>query len=102
LAAGEGSRAIDFRHNEGGGELFHGLTTRNRPSGGTRRRIALVVAGQVMTAPFLAPPIRRDCQVTGSFSDQEVAEVLMIMRAGIVAWRLEPGPPVKSVVRPKE
>ncbi len=52
-----GERAIDFRFNSEGGNLFYDITTKNKPSGpkvgGFRRHLAIIFDGQILSAPSL-------------------------------------------------
>jgi hypothetical protein len=74
--------ALAFRLTDKGGELFYELTSKNRPNvrketGETvYRQLAIIVAGQVVTAPRLNEAIRKDGQITGNFTKAEVQAML--------------------------
>jgi SecD/SecF fusion protein len=91
-----GRLAIDFVFNAEGGELFHDVTTRNRPSGGGetgfKRQLAIIFDSQVTSAPSLISPIRTRGQITGEFTQQEVDDSVRILRAGALPATLKKDP----------
>src|SRR5262249_20659689 len=90
----KGRRAIDFVFTTEGGELFHEVTTRNRPDseGGLHRELAIIFDGQGWSAPSLQSPIRTRGQITGTFSQNEIDEIVGILRAGALPATLKKDP----------
>jgi preprotein translocase subunit SecD len=98
-----GRPAIDFELNKDGGDRFYELTSKNKPSGGEegfRRQLAILFDGQVMSAPSLMSPIRQRGQVTGEFTQREIDDTVLVLRAGALPVRLLPEPVRESVVAP--
>jgi hypothetical protein len=77
--------AIDVRLSKEGGDLLHALTDKNRPTGPKgspfRRHLAVVLDGQVITAPAVNDPIRDRAQITGHFTRAEAEAIAKAMRA---------------------
>jgi preprotein translocase subunit SecD len=101
----QGRPAVDLRFNKRGGELLHELTERNRPTGADedvfRRHLAVILDGQIMTAPSLIGVIGERAQITGNFTPQEVDQIVLILRAGALPAQLKPVPIREETVEPK-
>src|SRR5262249_6523379 len=93
VTADGASRAHRFRLNSRGSDLSYDLTSRTQPTGdpetGFKRHIAILFDGQVMSAPTLNEPIRRHGQITGEFTQQEVADFVRILGAGALPVRFK-------------
>lgn len=90
-----GRRSIDFRFNSEGGNLFHDVTTRNKPDGGEegyKRQLAIIFDGQIISAPSLLSPIRTSGQITGEFTQEEVNTIVRLLRAGALPATLKKDP----------
>lgn len=89
-------RAIAFMFNAEGGERFHELTSKNVPSGSGDvkfyRHLAILFDNQVVSAPRLQQAIRTNGQITGNFSQQEVEDMVRILRAGALPATLKREP----------
>jgi SecD/SecF fusion protein len=96
-----GNPAIFFRLSQDGGERFFRLTSRNAPSGDFLRHLAIILDGQVVSAPALRSPIQRDGQITGQFTDREVEDLVTILRAGALPVQLKPAPVSEFTIEPK-
>ncbi len=94
--------AVDFKLTKDGGDRLYALTSRNQPTDGFHRLMAVVIAGRVVSAPRLNSAIREHGQITGRFSDEEIGDMLASIRAGILAAKLKPGPAARRVVAPAE
>jgi SecD/SecF fusion protein len=100
LRAGEGRDrqgrlSIDFTFNPSGGERFWDVTSRNKPSGGEdgfHRQLAILFDGQVVSSPNLIQAIRTSGQITGEFTQQEVTDMVRILRAGALPATLKKDP----------
>jgi SecD/SecF fusion protein len=101
---GDGDRAIEFSLNREGGNRFYDLTSNNRPTGdpltGFHRHLAIIFDGQVYSAPRLNEPIRAHGQITGRFTQEEVQDVVRILRAGALPALLKPEPVSETTVGP--
>lgn len=74
----QGENAVFIRFDAKGTKQFGDLTTKN-----TGRRMAIVLDGQVYSAPALREPILGgNASITGSFSSSEAQDLAMILRAG--------------------
>lgn len=99
-----GRACIDFRFSPEGGERFHALTSRNGPTGGEagpRRLLAILLDGQVLSAPAVLAPIRQAGQLTGEFTPGELTAIVRLLRTGSLPVRLKPEPVRISRVAPK-
>jgi SecD/SecF fusion protein len=90
-----GDWAVHFRLNPEGANLFWELTSLNKPSGGEKgfhRQLAIVLDGQIRSAPRLNQPIRSNGQITGGFTAKTVDELVTILRAGALPATLKSEP----------
>jgi hypothetical protein len=93
--------AIGFRFNEAGTDRFRELTRKNAPTAdGFRRQIAILLDGQIVTAPTLSGPIGADGIIEGHFTAQEVERYVTILRAGALPATLKPEPVSEVAVEP--
>ena len=91
----KGSMTVDFRFNARGANLFRDLTAANSPPGGDsggRRFLAIVLDGQVMSAPSLNAVISDAGQISGKFSRPEIESLVNILRSGALPATLKPQP----------
>jgi SecD/SecF fusion protein len=92
----KGNWEVAFGFNSAGGNLFYELTSSNSPTGpkGTQffRHLAIVLDGQIVTAPSLHSAIRSEGRIMGSFTEQEVNDLVNILRAGALPATLKPQP----------
>ncbi len=98
-----GRRTIDFTFNPEGGNLFWDVTSRNKPTGGEdgyRRQLAILFDGQVVSAPSLQSAIRTHGQITGEFTQDEVAGMVRILRAGALPATLKKDPVSENTMGP--
>lgn len=95
-----GQLAVHFTFKTDGANLFHELTTRNKPAkeGGFKRHLAIVLDGQIRSAPTLNSPIRSSGQITGDFTKKEVDTLVTILRAGALPATLRPQPVSESTM----
>jgi SecD/SecF fusion protein len=87
-----GELAIHFRFNTQGGNLFYEVTRKNKPSGGFHRHLAVIFDGQVISAPQLNDVIRTNGEISGRFSQQEINDMVDILRAGALPATLKKDP----------
>jgi preprotein translocase subunit SecD len=96
---------VNFTFNEKGGNLFYEITSSNLPSGSEAsrfyRHLAIILDGQIVSAPRLMSAIRSSGQITGNFSQKEVDNVVNILRAGALPASLKPVPISETTVEPQ-
>jgi preprotein translocase subunit SecD len=101
-----GRPAVAFHLNEQGGKWFLDLTSRNKPSGTSentfRRRLAIILDGQVLTEAPLDAPIGQDGIITGNFAQQDVDDLVTFLRAGALPAPLKPVPVVEEEIKPEK
>ncbi|MBI1345220.1 protein translocase subunit SecD [bacterium] len=79
-----GQLAVSFNFNARGSQLFSVLTGRYQPdaSDGFQRRLAVLLNGEVQTAPNLKDRITGSGQISGNFSKQEIDDLINVLNAG--------------------
>jgi SecD/SecF fusion protein len=91
-----GEPAVHFSFKSDGANLFYELTNLNRPAGqsegGFKRRLAIVLDGQIKSAPTLNQAIRDNGEISGGFTPKSVQELVTILRAGALPATLKPNP----------
>jgi preprotein translocase subunit SecD len=101
-----GKPALAFRFSKPGGDLFYDLTSQNKPSGSEGahfyRQLAIILDGQVMSAPRLAVSIRFDGVISGNFTKTQVDQMAQILRAGALPAALKQEPVSEATVGPNE
>jgi hypothetical protein len=76
--------AIDLTKK--GGELFFELTTKNRSSGEEdKRHLAIIIDGQIITAPGINDPLREHAEFTGNFKPDQVKAIVDALRKDLLA-----------------
>src|SRR5262249_44562302 len=99
----QGGISIEFTFSPQGGNLFWDVTSRNKPTGGEggfQRQLAIIFDGQVVSAPNLIQPIRTHGQITGRFTQQEVNDMVRILRAGALPASLKKDPVSENSMGP--
>lgn len=69
--------AVQFTLNNEGGRKFGAFTQAN-----TGRRLAIVLDNRVYSAPNIETRIDTDGRITGSFTQQEAADLSLVLRSG--------------------
>jgi SecD/SecF fusion protein len=91
-----GEPAVHFGFKSEGANLFYELTNLNRPAdrsdAGFKRRLAIVLDGQIRSAPSLNQAIRDSGEISGGFTPKSVQELVTILRAGALPATLKPNP----------
>jgi preprotein translocase subunit SecD len=75
--------AVSFTLNAEGARKFGNVTGQN-----IGRQLAIVMDGRVQSAPTIEGRISSDGQISGSFSQQEVQNLSLILRSGALPARL--------------
>jgi SecD/SecF fusion protein len=91
---GDGKRAVNFSFNSEGASRFQELTTENKPTGSDantsfKRLLAVILDGQVRSAPTLNAVISSQGQITGDFSQKAIEDLVRILRAGALPATLK-------------
>jgi preprotein translocase subunit SecD len=96
--------AVHFRFNEEGANRFHDLTSRNQPDRNAEfhRQLAIVLDGQIQSAPILHGPIRRDGIIEGDFTREKVQTLVGILRAGALPVTFKPEPVSEDSLGPAQ
>lgn len=95
---GRGQLAVNLRFSEKGGALLNDLTSKNKPSREGieqewfHRYAAILLDGQVLSAPRIQEPFRAECQVTGNFGWEDIRTIVGGLRGAILA-RVAPETP---------
>jgi SecD/SecF fusion protein len=89
--------SVAFRFDNVGGDRFHDVTSKNLPEntgeGGTfSRHLAIILDGQIVSAPSIMSAISTNGQITGTFTPKEVERLVSILRAGALPATLKPQP----------
>lgn len=90
-----GGPAVGFRFNSQGGQLFGDLTSKNAPEkeeGGIKRFLAILLDGQIVSAPSLNARITTEGVIEGNFSKNEVDRYISMLRSGALPATLKPQP----------
>ncbi|MFN4258986.1 MAG: protein translocase subunit SecD [Gemmataceae bacterium] len=97
-------RAVNFRFNTAAGDRFYDITYANRPTGqrGSEiiRQLAIILDGELMSAPNIQSPIRESGQITGDFSAEEVKTLVDILRSGALPATIKPKPVSENTIGP--
>lgn len=96
-----GRPCVGFATTDDGATVLHTLTTVNAPDLQTEhyRHLGVVYNDELRTAPRLMSPIGDRGQVTGNFTEDEVAHMVAMLRAGELPIPLA-DPPVSADVIP--
>ncbi len=90
-----GRTAVGFKLDQSGGQEMSRLTG---PSVG--KPMAIVLDGQVYTAPTLQSRIGSSGQITGNYGDEEIKYLIRVLSAGALEGQLSPEPVSVSVLGP--
>ncbi len=90
-----GRTSVSFRLDQNGGQEMGRLTGPN-----IGRAMAIVLDGQVYTAPNLQSRIGGSGQITGSFDEEEIKYLIRVLSAGALEGQLSAEPVSMSVLGP--
>ena len=97
----QGGLAVGFTFNTRGAFLFQTLTSKYRPrADGTTRRLAILLDGQVHSAPNLQAIISDSGQISGRFTKAEIDELVNVLNAGALEVPLKPDPVSEQSISP--
>ena len=96
-----GGPAVSFKFNARGGRLFGKLTSDNQPSqDGFHRRLAILLDDKIQSAPSINQVITGDGQITGRFSEAEVADLVGVLNAGALEVPIDQTPVSEYTISP--
>jgi uncharacterized protein (TIGR03067 family) len=99
-----GHPAVSFQLNKQAGKWFYELTSKNQPTrteaGLFHRRLAIILDGQILSAPTINSAIGEEGIIAGNFTQQEVDRLVTILRAGALPAPLKPAPVSEEEVKP--
>ena len=85
--------AVGFNFNTRGASLFSRLTGDNLPrQDGTRRRLAILLDDQIHSAPSIESRIQGNGIIQGSFTPEEVEELVNVLNAGALSLPFKTNP----------
>ena len=78
-----GRLAVGFLFNQQGGYRFQNLTSANKPSTDNfERRLSILLDNKIHSAPSIKTTISDQGQITGSFTREEIEELIGVLNAG--------------------
>ena len=79
----DGGKVVGFNFNRTGAHRFQDLTSRNRiRKDGSRRHLAVILNGEIHSAPTLEGVISSSGSISGDFSPKELKELTAVLNAG--------------------
>ena len=77
-----GAPAVAFTLTDRGSGKFYALTSDNSPDGTRQRRLGIVLDDNLLSAPNILQPIRKEGRITGRFTRAEVQQLVAVLKAG--------------------
>src|SRR5262245_22279770 len=98
-----GEKAVNFTFNARGGQIFGELTRENLPKGESPNALfsflAIILDGQVVSAPSLSTVITTNGQIKmGSADPEDLRRLAQILRSGALPATLKPDPVSESTI----
>ena len=95
-----GSPAVAFNLTDSGSGKFFALTTNNAPIGTRQRQLGIVLDDNLLSAPNILQPIRKEGRITGRFTREEVEDLVSILKAGQLPAALTKQPIAENQIDP--
>lgn len=96
-----GQQMVTFAFNAQGANRFSRLTAANQPKPGRdNRHLAIVLNGQLYSAPAINAVISDRGQITGDFSSQEIRELTDVLNAGALEVPINRKPLSEATIDP--
>ena len=97
-----GRPCVNFVFNSRGGQLFGGLTGANTPDKvqDFTRKLGIILDGYLYSAPSIQSAIYQRGEISGSFTDQEVEDLVDVLNAGSLPTALKENPISKLSIGP--
>ncbi len=77
-----GAPAVSFTLTDAGSGKFLTLTTNNSPVNGRQRQLGIILDDDLLSAPNILQPIKKEGRITGRFTREEVDQLVQILKAG--------------------
>ena len=96
-----GQPCVNFTFNDAGGQLFGELTGSHLPDKLTdfTYKLGIILDGQLYSAPSIKSTITDRGEITGSFTPQEVQELVNVLNAGSLPVALSQGADQQALQR---
>lgn len=97
-----GQMAVGFTFTPRGGQLFSQLTDKYKPdkTEGFERRLAVLLNGEIQTAPTIRTRISDRGQITGNFKREEIDQLISVLNAGALEVPLIEQPVSEFTISP--
>jgi SecD/SecF fusion protein len=97
-----GQLAVAFTFSAIGGQRFSNLTGKHQPDAtdGFHRKLAVLLNGDIQTAPRLITRISTNGQITGNFKREEIDELVNVLNAGALEVPLVQQPVSEFTISP--
>ncbi len=96
-----GRLAVGFVFDQQGGYRFQNLTSSHKPlSDGFKRRLSILLDNKIHSAPSIITTISDQGQITGSFTHEEVTELIGVLNAGALTVPIQEEPISELSVSP--
>ncbi|MBT4864745.1 MAG: protein translocase subunit SecD, partial [Planctomycetaceae bacterium] len=97
-----GGLSVDFRFDSEGARRFYILTQKYRPESDKsfHRRLAILLDGNVHSAPRINQPIGGSGQISGDFDPDEITELVSVLNAGALEVPIKPTPVSEMTIGP--
>ena len=88
----QGKLCITFAFGRAGGQLFGQLTSSHLPDKltGFAYRLGIILDNELYSAPSIRSTIYDSGQITGSFTDEEVQDIVNVLNAGSLPAKIRP------------
>jgi len=97
-----GQLAVNFRFNSRGAQLFGRLTGENTPDPNTdfKRQLGIILDGSLYNAPNIQSRITESGEISGSFTKDEIDDLIAVLRAGSLPATLSDEPVSSQLTDP--
>ncbi|MCX7701890.1 MAG: hypothetical protein N2039_13510, partial [Gemmataceae bacterium] len=92
--------AVDFAFNSQGARRFQIMTSKNLPTGGFGRLLAVILDGYVESAATVQSTISSRGQIHGNYTQEKVDALVSILRSGALPATLKPLPVSENTIGP--
>ena len=94
---GEPAVAITFTDQVGA--RFFALTVSNAPRLNRYSQLGVILDDQILSAPNIIAPVRKEARITGQFTREEVDFVISVLKSGAMPTQLSDKPTSESEVK---
>ena len=97
------SPCVNFAFNASGASLFTELTGKNLPdpANGLTSSLGIILDGELLSAPAIRSTISSNGQITGSFRQRDVDEIVEVLNAGSLPTALYSDPVSEQRISPQ-